>query len=193
MCGRYVLKVPFRVLVAMYRGEPVGEQLELAPRYNIAPSQSAPVVREGAEGRELVMMRWGLVPPWAKDPKRVGAGGSQPPINARAETASTSRVFKDAMQRRRCLVPADGFYAILTTRPNAEMASVHDRMPVILPASAWDQWLDPKQSYTEDLAPLPDGAIQLTPVSTRVNSPRNDSPDCIEAAPDRSQLGLWGG
>lgn len=79
---------------------------DFAPRYNIAPSQAAPVVRVGTDGgRRLDALKWGLVPFWAKDPS---IGGRT--INARSETASTSPAFREAMRARRCLVPASGFY-----------------------------------------------------------------------------------
>lgn len=108
MCGRYTLT----------RQEPLVEELEAVldpavaasewwkPRFNIAPTQPAPVVtlRDGV--RTIEMMRWGLVPFWGTKP------GAKPPlmINARIESIDTKRVFRDALERKRCLVPADGFY-----------------------------------------------------------------------------------
>jgi putative SOS response-associated peptidase YedK len=73
------------------------------PRYNVAPSQTVPVVRPAASGRELVAMRWGIVPAWNR-------GSSMLLINARSETAATKPTFKKALQQRRCLIPATGFY-----------------------------------------------------------------------------------
>jgi putative SOS response-associated peptidase YedK len=78
---------------------------ELKPRYNISPTQLVPVVRAGQIGRELTMLRWGLIPSWAKDPK---IGYSL--INARSETAAEKPAFRSAFKRRRCLIPTDGFY-----------------------------------------------------------------------------------
>lgn len=79
----------------------------LAPNWNVAPSQTAPVVRRHPETRErhLDALRWGLLPHWARDPKSV-----RQPINARAETVATAPIFRDAFARRRCIVPADAFY-----------------------------------------------------------------------------------
>jgi len=77
----------------------------LAPLYNVTPTDVMPVVRQTQDGRELAMMRWGLVPYWAKD---LSIGNKQ--INARAETIATRPAFKEAFHRRRCLVPTDGFY-----------------------------------------------------------------------------------
>ena len=103
MCGRYLLISPVE---AMRRLFDVGGLLNLPPRYNIAPTQDAPVVRLDKEGRrELIMMRWGLVPLWAKD-LSMGARC----INARAESAADRPAFRDAFERRRCLVPTDGFF-----------------------------------------------------------------------------------
>lgn len=105
MCGRYTLRTPGKDLVKLFR---LAEPPQVTPRYNIAPSQLVPVVRaaEGdGTGRRWTMVRWGLVPSWAKDP----ANGYRM-INARSETAAEKPSFRVAMQRRRCLIPTDGFY-----------------------------------------------------------------------------------
>lgn len=102
MCGRYTLGVsPTRIAEAFE----LGEVPELSPRYNIAPSQKAPVIRTVDGARQLDLRRFGLVPFWAKDPKI----GSRM-INARAETLREKPAFRTALRRGRCLVPADGFY-----------------------------------------------------------------------------------
>ncbi len=105
MCGRYVLKSKFGLIVDAF--SPVvprfPEEL-FGPRYNVAPTQEVPVVRESkAEGRVMELMRWGLIPFWSKD----GKGGV---INARVETLRDKPTFRAAYEKRRCLVPADGFY-----------------------------------------------------------------------------------
>lgn len=108
MCGRFTNRYTWRELVALYRiTEPyVGVGLNLQPRFNFAPLQRGPVIRLDREGRrEPVMMRWGLVPSWAKD----DSGGARL-INARAETVAEKPAYRSAFIRRRCLVPADGFY-----------------------------------------------------------------------------------
>jgi putative SOS response-associated peptidase YedK len=103
MCGRYDLHNHPGV-VALMMGLPYPH--DILPRYNIAPTQEIPVVRAGANGeREMVAMRWGFVPRWAKDP----AIGLKM-INARGETVATSKAFGTAFKRHRCLIPADGFY-----------------------------------------------------------------------------------
>ena len=224
MCGRYVLTTPGEVLAQIFETAPPPEELleAIVPRYNISPTQAVPIVRQPAGGaRELALVQWGLVPHWAKDPKI----GNQL-INARAETAAEKPSFRDAMKRRRCLIPADGFYewqklgkgkqpwllrvegartfafaglwsqwknpeggatletcAILTTTPNELTATVHDRMPVILPATTWRRWLDdapPGTPFTELLISYPAAQMEALPVSKRVNSPANEGPDLIE-------------
>ncbi len=103
MCGRYSLTTPMEAVGRLFQ---VAERPNLKPRYNIAPSQDAPVVRAGeAGGRVLEPMRWGLIPSWAKEAK-VGYRM----INARAETVAQMPAFRGAYRQRRCLVPADGFY-----------------------------------------------------------------------------------
>ncbi len=83
----------------------IGAPRNLQPRYNIAPSQDVAVVRAAANGRRFSMLRWGLIPSWAKDP----AIGHKL-INARSETAAEKPSFRSAFRHRRCLIPADGFY-----------------------------------------------------------------------------------
>jgi putative SOS response-associated peptidase YedK len=103
VCGRFTLHSPGSQLAEHFD---LGEVPELRARYNVAPGQDVAVVRaESPECRVLEMRRWGLVPPWAKDP----AIGSRM-INARSETAASKPAFARALRRRRCLIPADGFY-----------------------------------------------------------------------------------
>ena len=107
MCGRYSQLRSWSDLVRLYNITAGQMPLNLAPRYNIAPTQDVPVVRSTREngGRELVLLRWGLVPFWAKD-----IAGGYKMINARAETIAEKPAFRHAFQQRRCLVVADGFY-----------------------------------------------------------------------------------
>lgn len=105
VCGRYRLSRRKQV-VEEYFGS-VSDEQDWEPRYNIAPTQPVPVIRQNSTQpvRELSLMHWGLIPSWAKD--RSGAASM---INARSETASTKPAFADALKFRRCLIPADGFY-----------------------------------------------------------------------------------
>lgn len=234
MCGRYTLTSPGEVVAEQFDLSAVPEML---PRYNLAPTQEAAVVRVAAPGgpRALDVLRWGLIPAWAKDP----AIGNRM-INARAESAGEKPAYRDSFRRRRCLVPADGFYewkrqaasktkqpylirrsdrrpfafaglwsswrshehptpvetfTILTTEPNDLMRPLHDRMPVILDHSSYAAWLDPANQDTAALqallVPAPADGWEAVPVSTRVNSPAHDAPDCIEplAAPGSDSAG----
>jgi putative SOS response-associated peptidase YedK len=108
MCARYTLRTKLSLLVQHFELalDRLPPDFELVPRYNIAPTQEAVIVRLNAQGsRELALARWGLVPGWAKDAKLAHST-----INARAETAAAKPVFRSAFKQRRCLVPADGYY-----------------------------------------------------------------------------------
>jgi putative SOS response-associated peptidase YedK len=139
MCGRYTLTSP---------GEIVAEVFELVdvppilPRYNLAPTQEAAVVRVARPGapRTLDRLRWGLIPYWAKDP----AIGNRM-INGRAESVADKPAYSDSFRRRRCLVPADGFYewkklAAKTRQPY--LIRRQDRLPFAF-AGLWSSWRAP--------------------------------------------------
>ena len=108
MCGRFTLRTPIRDVADLFDLLPgdMAEALAEPPRYNIAPTQEILAVRHrrDAPGRELVRLRWGLVPSWADAP------GGNLLINARAESVASKPAFRDALRKRRCLIPADGFY-----------------------------------------------------------------------------------
>jgi putative SOS response-associated peptidase YedK len=110
MCGRYRLSRR-KQLVEEYFDTASGEE-DWSPRYNIAPTQPVPVIRQNPREpvRELSMMRWGLIPSWAKD-----ASAAAKMINARAETSGTKLAFRDALKSRRCIIRADGFYEWMRT------------------------------------------------------------------------------
>lgn len=243
--------------------------IDLRPRYNAAPTDPLPTigvrrptVEEPAPGRTLRLMRWGLVPPWADD-ETVGARH----INARAESIDVRPAFADSLRKRRCLVPADGFFewhdkqpylirrvdqlpfamagiwaswrppgdrpgskrprarhlagepgppsepdtqtslglsfatespspvtttatvaslrsfAIVTVAANATLSPLHDRMPAVLPPSAWEAWLDPDLDEPEALLPLlrpaPAELLIAVRVGPRVGNVRHDDPSCI--------------
>src|SRR3984885_6680723 len=104
MCGRYKLSRRKQIVEEYFDAS--GDE-GWSPRFNMAPTQPVPVIRQHPKEpiRQLSIMRWGLIPSWAKD-----SSGAARMINARAETASTKPAFRDALKSRRCLVPADGFY-----------------------------------------------------------------------------------
>jgi putative SOS response-associated peptidase YedK len=105
MCGRFRLSRRKQVLMEHF--DAISDESEWEPRYNIAPTQVATVIRQHPvePTRKLSMLRWGLIPSWAKDSSTAASM-----INARSETASTKPAFSDALKHRRCLIPADGFY-----------------------------------------------------------------------------------
>ena len=103
MCGRYFLHSTADKLTALFGEMPMPL---LQPRYNIAPTQPVPIVRENAAGRrEMVLVRWGLIPGWSKGPDTRFSM-----INARVETVAEKPAYRSALRYRRCLIPADGFY-----------------------------------------------------------------------------------
>jgi putative SOS response-associated peptidase YedK len=198
--------------------------------YNVTPRADVAVVAERDGRRVLDLVRWGLVPYWAKDPS---VGDRM--INARAEKLATSNAYKRPFERRRCIVAADGFYewqavagkkqkqpwfirrrdgeplafaglweiwhdrelgddaprlrtcTIITTEPNDVMRPIHDRMPVILPESAWDTWLDADnrdvRTLGKLLVPAPPEELEVWPITTLVNKPANNGPELLEPAP----------
>jgi len=216
MCGRYTLSAPPKTLTEWFELA-VPAPADLAPRWNVAPSQPVAIVPNRGP-RAVALARWGLVPYWATDPS---VGARQ--INARAETLRTRPAFRDAYRLRRCLVLADGFYewrgrgagrtpmlirrrdgapfafagvwdtwrggpdplrtcAIVTTAPNALVAPIHDRMPVVLPRAAWAAWLAPGEAPVDLdplLRPFPPDDWSATEVSRLVNDPRHDEPGCV--------------
>jgi putative SOS response-associated peptidase YedK len=146
MCGRYVLSAT---------GEQIAEHfglatvMRIAPRYNIAPTQQAPVVRIARSGeRELLLLRWGLVPFWAKDPA-IG----QRQINARAESLASRPAYREAFRRRRCLVPATGFYE---WKPGPRRKQPYlCRLPhgaVFAFAGLWELWRSPEGEVVQTFA-----------------------------------------
>jgi putative SOS response-associated peptidase YedK len=116
-----------------------------SPRYNIAPTQPVPVIRQNPKEpvRELSLMRWGLIPSWSKD-----SSGAARMINARSETAATLPAFRDAMKSRRCLIPADGFYEWMRTEYAKQpyCFEVNDGALFAF-AGLWDRWKDPNGNW----------------------------------------------
>jgi putative SOS response-associated peptidase YedK len=134
MCGRFLLMTPREALERWFNFD---DGPELEARYNVAPSQPIPVVRMAASGkRECVLVRWGLVPSWAKD-LRFGTHT----MNARGETLLEKPAFRTAFRRRRCLVPADGFYEWKTTGKKKQPHVIRpaDGNPLAF-AGLWEHW-----------------------------------------------------
>jgi putative SOS response-associated peptidase YedK len=142
MCGRYKLTVPFREIVRLYNlTQPNALRFDnMPPRYNIAPTQEVAVVRlDRDKQREFAMLRWGLIPFWAKDIKIAFSS-----INAMAETVATKPTFREAFAQRRCLVLADGFYEWTTVAPKQKqpyLIRMLDEQPFAF-AGLWERWKD---------------------------------------------------
>lgn len=136
MCGRYTLITNVEAIRALFEVPAFDERL-VVPRYNIAPTQPIVVVRSGPTGRELIPMRWGLIPDRVKDPRAVPLL-----INARAEGVAEKPAFRGAFRYRRCLVPASGFYDWQAggKGPKQPFAVMPDDGGLIAFAGLWETW-----------------------------------------------------
>jgi putative SOS response-associated peptidase YedK len=134
MCGRYTLASPTERLAEEFGVD--ASSIELAPNYNVAPTQGVAAVLEEGGQRRLEVLRWGLIPPWADDP---GIGSRM--INARSETAPGKPSFRRAFRERRCLIPADGFYEWQRTNGAKQPYYIHmeDGRPFAF-AGLWESW-----------------------------------------------------
>jgi putative SOS response-associated peptidase YedK len=137
MCGRYTLYANLNSILQEFEAEARPEYQPVA-RYNIAPTQQVAAVRQATDGgREIVPLRWGLIPSWAKDEKIAYST-----INARAETVADKPAFRSAFKRRRCLIPADGWYEWRATGPKSKqpyrMHFPDDRVFGL--AGLWEAW-----------------------------------------------------
>jgi putative SOS response-associated peptidase YedK len=147
MCSRYFLDADGNVIAYTFR-VPANDRIR--KRFNIAPGQEAPVIRSAKEGgaREVAMLRWGLVPFWAKDP----SVGSRM-INARSETVTEKPAFREAFRTRRCAIPASGFYEWTgEAKHRVPHAITIEGRPLIAFAGLWERWKDaegkPLETYT---------------------------------------------
>ncbi|MGE0759236.1 MAG: SOS response-associated peptidase [Pirellulaceae bacterium] len=135
MCGRFTLRTPLTQLIEQFE---VSSQLQVALRFNIAPTQSIVAVRAPADGtgRELVLLKWGLIPSWADDP----AIGNRM-INARADGVATKPSFRSAFKKRRCLILADGYYEWQKVGAKKQPYLIHrqDDGPFAF-AGLWERW-----------------------------------------------------
>jgi putative SOS response-associated peptidase YedK len=256
VCGRYASARSRIELLEEFSVERDRVDEPLKPDYNVAPTKpvyavmtrrsransrddgkdatdSAKPDAEPAPARQLRVVRWGLVPSWAKD---ISIGSRM--INARAETVSEKPSFRKAFASRRCLLPADGYYewqpppagskgpkqpyficrpdhgvlafagiyelwrdrsmpkddpaawlwtaAVITTTAPDELGEIHDRMPMVIAAASWADWLDPDNTDAADvralLAPAATTGLISYPVSVAVNSVRNNGPELVNEA-----------
>ena len=251
MCGRYASSRRPEDLVEEFEIDKVEVKETLAPDFNVAPTKPVYTVvqrppgkggaAEEGEGeapeRQLRVTTWGLVPFWAKDPK-VGSRM----INARMETVAEKPAYRRAFERRRAILPADGYFewypteqktkagkplkqpffihpadgsvmamaglyeiwrdptrddddpqrfrwtcTVLTTTAEDAVGHIHDRMPLLVEPERYDAWLDPTLSEPDELrkllVPAAPGRLEAYPVSTQVNSVRNNGPELLDPLP----------
>ncbi len=244
MCGRYASTRAKQELLEEFEVELDGTgDEELRADYNVAPTKPVYAVLsrvpasnpDGRAVRQLRIVRWGLVPSWAKDPSI----GSKM-INARVETVAEKPSFRRAFAGRRCLLPADGYYewavlddggsakkpkkqpyfirpaddgvmamagiyefwrdrsraeddplawlatcAVITTSAEDELGRIHERMPMLIEQDRWADWLDPGVPDARGfLIPAGSAGLKAYPVSSAVNSVRNNGPELIEPLPE---------
>lgn len=178
MCGRFTLRAPASVIAEQFS---LFDLPSLSPRYNIAPTQTVAVVRQvgeaGGAGRELVNLRWGLIPHWAKDP----AIGNRM-INARSESVAEKPAYRTALRRRRCLVAADGFYEWQPGGRRKQPHFIHmkDDRPFGF-AGLWETWEGPENSYIES----------CTIITTDANALMAPIHDRMPVIVDPKDYGLW--
>lgn len=182
MCGRMTQRTdPAEVAAALgaeLRDGDAAALRELGPRYNVAPTQPLIVVTQREDGRFVEAHRWGLVPPWSKSP----AVGSRM-INARAETVATSSAFRSSFLRRRCIVPAEGFYEWRRDgrRRKPYLIGRNDGMPLAM-AGIWSPWPDPATG---------EWLITAAVITTRANSVVAELHDRMPVLLEGDEIGLW--
>lgn len=149
MCARYTLSTPPTTLADLFDAELL---IDVGPRFNIAPTQDIAGVRLTPEGtREMVMMRWGLIPSWAHDP----AIGNKH-LNARSETVGEKPSFREPIRYRRCLIPADGFFEWKTLENGKKQPYLirNKNRQLLTFAGIWDRWLAPSGKFVDSCAIL---------------------------------------
>jgi len=234
MCGRFVSARKRLELLEEFAATRDAVGADREPDYNVAPTKRIYTVLEHKDERELRLVRWGLVPSWAKD-----ASGGARMINARSETVAVKPSFRAAFAKRRCLIPADGYYewitegkakkpfyiyrtdggllafagiyelwrnsqvpedhedawywsgSIITTQATDEIGRIHDRTPMTIAPESWADWLNPANNDKELMLAVMRpattsgaGGLESHPVSTDVNSVRNNGPSLIEPLGD---------
>ncbi|HUG20225.1 MAG TPA: SOS response-associated peptidase [Planctomycetaceae bacterium] len=223
MCGRFTLRLPPQVLQSFFD---LIRPIEYVPNDNVCPTQYIVAIRRDKEGRYAEKLFWGLIPSWSKD-----RSFAAKLINARSETLAEKNSFKNAFRKRRCLIPASGFYewqkidkstkqpceigmkdnqpfamaglwenwtdpetkekvpsaTIITTQANELLEPIHERMPVILPQTLWDVWLDTEVTEVESLQPLlrpyPAEQMKLEPLTEPPGKARSRPPGLFPEYP----------
>jgi putative SOS response-associated peptidase YedK len=162
MCGRYTLTASPEALRALFA---YAEQPNLPQRFNIAPTQPIPIVRLVEGKRQFALVRWGLLPSWVKDPKTFTLL-----INARGEGVTDKPAFRAAMKRRRCLIPADGFYEWQKAGERKRPFYVHAKSGKPLAfAGLWETWTGPNGEELDTAAIVTTRANRtLAPIHNRM-------------------------
>jgi putative SOS response-associated peptidase YedK len=229
MCGRDTFTAKWAEVQAFSRPLTVRTpEAEPEPTYNRAPTQRGWVIVPEDEGGLVLPMRWGLLPPWAKDTRLAYST-----INARLDGVATKPAFRSAWKRRRCLVPSTGYYewkpegkgkqpyfihaadapvmffgglyearpdgaggelltySIITREADAAVASIHDRMPLVLPADAFHDWLTGSPEQAMEIATAaPGAALRWHAVDRAVGNVRNDRPQLVEPVEPVAEWGI---
>ena len=181
MCGRFSLTTAPEAMRELFGFENLPN---LAPRYNIAPAQDVAVVRQTAgSGRELVLLRWGLIPSWARD-----TAHPAPMINARAETVAEKPAFRDAFRARRCLVPADGFYEWRREDGGRQPFRIGfaDGGPFAF-AGLWESWTGPGEGDEAAAGPVESVTIITTDANHKLRPIHHRMPVIL----DRDDYATW--
>src|SRR3954469_1098035 len=162
MCGRYVIKTPPGLMRETFG---YSELPNFPARYNVAPTQPIPIVRLVDGQRQFALVRWGLIPPWVKDPRAFSLL-----INGRGESVHDKPAFRNAMKRRRCLIPADGFYEWNDHDGRKRPHVVRPRAggPIAF-AGLWESWMGPNGEEVETCAIITtDASRDLHPIHHRM-------------------------
>ena len=194
MCGRFSLQATAEEVELFFNLDEVDPRL-IAPRYNISPTQPIAVIRNdpGNTGRELVAMRWGLWPSWLKDPEKFPLL-----INARADGVATKNSFRNAFKRRRCLVPASGFYEWKAIgkgpkQPFWIAPSAASNSRVMAFAGIWETWLGADGSEVDTVAIITtDANATLMPIHHRMPVVLSPLQFDVWMAPDSEKDDLLG-
>lgn len=222
MCGRFTLTLPVEAMEELFEATATDTLPPQTPRYNICPTQMIPAIVAHDGARHIAPMRWGFIPRWYKAPN-----DGPLLINARSETIAEKPAFRDAARKRRCLIPASGFYewthrlgrgkepwyirstgnaplvfagiwqgwtppeggdrlvtcAIVTCAASADIADVHDRMPVLIAPEDQALWLgEDGDGAARLMRPAPTNSLRKHRVSTQVNSMRAEGESLVNPA-----------
>jgi len=177
MCGRYRLSRRKQLVEEYF--DTASDEPDWAPRYNIAPTQPIPVIRQNPKEpvRELSLMKWGLIPSWAPNPSVAASM-----INARSETAATKPAFRESLKSRRCLIPADGFYEWKRDGKTKQPFCFEVNQGQLFAfAGLWERWRNPSGQWVKSCSIL----------TTTPNAVTSAIHDRMPVILDRESYDLW--